>query len=647
MIAFVLIISVFLGSFLGDFSGFLSTSLIETSQQVAFTGTVSPIKTVPNWVELTDAERNMTYKQLPQNKLIPLPEYNLAVMKRGRNYNTATDYERNTFISYPVPFLGNYNLDATELSGAHIGTDIKIPIGTPIHAMANGIVTRVENQPTGYGKYVTITHTNVPDPKDPNQTTTLFSTYAHLSKQSVKKGQLVEKDQIIGYSGDTGFATAPHLHFQLDGADVPYAPWWPFTWAEVTAAGYKSFSEAVQKGLNKDIAKQLSHNPVVYVNAHTGFTGRDAGILLADNTPTNSQTLAAEAQVTQAQAEAVIEKSQGNANMPTVPEETPARYQQQNTKQKPLSPPIMPLPDTSQMVASVPKAETLVINEPHLSNKDIVPTSARFELAFEDANTFRPKEQNVFTVRLTDPDQITQNGITIQTSLRGLASVEPDFLTYQHFIDGKAKITVETNSNSPFRLIASGDFQDVESTVLKPVEFKDVPNNHSAKKAIMALQEKNIMKGYPDGTFKPDNRMTRAEAITLILRTQDNTPDSGYIPFVDVPADSWFAPYVAQAYNAGLLTLSDDKKFRPADVISRAEFLALAMRSVDAPVDPEQTRTIYQDVAREAWFASYFSLNTTYKILPVAGEYAKPIQNITRGDAAITVNNLINLDIRR
>jgi murein DD-endopeptidase MepM/ murein hydrolase activator NlpD len=91
----------------------------------------------------------------------------------------------------------------------HNGIDFGAPIGTPVLASESGRVISVDDQDKfcrkgAYGKYVMIKH--------PNGLTTL---YAHLSKYIVKEGDKVERGQVIGYIGKTGYATGPHLHFTV------------------------------------------------------------------------------------------------------------------------------------------------------------------------------------------------------------------------------------------------------------------------------------------------------------------------------------------------------------------------------------------------------------------------------------------------
>lgn len=94
-------------------------------------------------------------------------------------------------------------------SKRHNGIDIAASIGTPIYAAADGRVVGVADQDLycrkgAYGRFVAITHYNG-----------LTTLYAHLSLWTVGEGQEVKKGDLIGYMGNTGFSTGPHLHFTV------------------------------------------------------------------------------------------------------------------------------------------------------------------------------------------------------------------------------------------------------------------------------------------------------------------------------------------------------------------------------------------------------------------------------------------------
>ncbi len=85
----------------------------------------------------------------------------------------------------------------------HLGTDYAAPHGTPIIAVADGVVTKA-SYTSGNGKYVKIRHNR-----------TYETQYLHMSKRGVKKGQHVKQGDVIGYVGSTGLATGPHVCFRF------------------------------------------------------------------------------------------------------------------------------------------------------------------------------------------------------------------------------------------------------------------------------------------------------------------------------------------------------------------------------------------------------------------------------------------------
>lgn len=99
-------------------------------------------------------------------------------------------------------------------SGSHNGVDFGAAIGTPVYAMADGIVegsgdTDIQCPRVSFGRFVLIKYENG-----------LASTYGHLSVISVSGGQTVKKGQLVGYSGNTGYSTGPHLHVSVYDRDA-------------------------------------------------------------------------------------------------------------------------------------------------------------------------------------------------------------------------------------------------------------------------------------------------------------------------------------------------------------------------------------------------------------------------------------------
>lgn len=125
-----------------------------------------------------------------------------------------------------LPFVGKYPI--TFKFGAqprwyvmvagypHNGVDFGTPVGTPILACANGTIIYADNVPDSDGLGIIISHKWG------------ISLYWHLSSLTAKLGQDVKKGDSIGFSGSTGWATGPHLHFgtKVRGVEAPGMKGW-------------------------------------------------------------------------------------------------------------------------------------------------------------------------------------------------------------------------------------------------------------------------------------------------------------------------------------------------------------------------------------------------------------------------------------
>ena len=95
----------------------------------------------------------------------------------------------------------------------HTGLDIAgTGYGSPVYAADNGVVIKSEYNGAGYGNYIVIDHHNG-----------YYTSYAHMSERKSNIGDTVAKGQIIGYVGQTGRATGPHLHFEAWYGGAPFA----------------------------------------------------------------------------------------------------------------------------------------------------------------------------------------------------------------------------------------------------------------------------------------------------------------------------------------------------------------------------------------------------------------------------------------
>lgn len=113
--------------------------------------------------------------------------------------------------------------------------------------------------------------------------------------------------------------------------------------------------------------------------------------------------------------------------------------------------------------------------------------------------------------------------------------------------------------------------------------FNDLPANHWANKEITALTEKNIVVGYPDGSFRPDENVTRAEFAAMAIKAlgQDDTNVYQPIKFIDIDSSYWAYDAIQRAVYFDLISNNkESEKFRPEESVSRAEAINIAINSL-------------------------------------------------------------------
>ena len=164
--------------------------------------------------------------------------------------------------------------------------------------------------------------------------------------------------------------------------------------------------------------------------------------------------------------------------------------------------------------------------------------------------------------------------------------------------------------------------------------FPDLEARHAwAVPAIDYMMSKGIVNGYEDDTFRPDRTVTRVEFIKMLNMTFGLTATAA-IPYTDVPADQWYAPYVKQAVAQGYL-LNYGSLLNPNGALSRQEAAALLVRYLNPDESLKASSTTFTD---------YSSVKAAYRdyVLLAAGiglingyedDTFKPDKTLNRAEA--------------
>ena len=133
--------------------------------------------------------------------------------------------------------------------------------------------------------------------------------------------------------------------------------------------------------------------------------------------------------------------------------------------------------------------------------------------------------------------------------------------------------------------------------------FRDVTSSQWYSTAVSTLSSLGILNGYTDGTFRPNQFMSRAEFTASVLRLAGISPTTTLrSSFSDVPSAHWAAPYVTAAVKHGLISGYQDGSFRPEQPISRAEVVSILNKvsGRDTCVSYDDA-TIFVDVSPSHW----------------------------------------------
>lgn len=164
---------------------------------------------------------------------------------------------------------------------------------------------------------------------------------------------------------------------------------------------------------------------------------------------------------------------------------------------------------------------------------------------------------------------------------------------------GTEEPTTDKNNNANTESNA-----ETESNIV--VNFSDL-ENHWAKTSIYNMASKGIIKGYEDGTFKPNASITRGEFATLLARAFEIKGEMKHNPFNDVQAGKWYTEGIIALYEAGITSGRADGSFGVNDAITNEEISAMLYRTLNVLkmdlVDVNEQGISFKDEAKISSYA--------------------------------------------
>lgn len=179
----------------------------------------------------------------------------------------------------------------------------------------------------------------------------------------------------------------------------------------------------------------------------------------------------------------------------------------------------------------------------------------------------------------------------------------------------------------PMGYVQAASFPDIRSTELR--------------EAVDYLNEQDIIRGYPDGTFKPEQTINRAEALKIILKTTDYQPSSSNSQpiFPDVDPNEWHAPYIVEANRQGIVQGYPDGTFKPTQFVNKVEFIKMAVIAqeyYDSPDNEFSAIRQFTDLDEDEWYMPFVSFANTKGFLERNAQL-NPTAPMSRGEAALII----------
>ena len=158
--------------------------------------------------------------------------------------------------------------------------------------------------------------------------------------------------------------------------------------------------------------------------------------------------------------------------------------------------------------------------------------------------------------------------------------------------------------------------------------FDDVLVSHTNAKAIAFVRNEGIVRGYEDGTYRPDQTINRAEFTKIITSSIFSTKEIDSCAkeniFSDVEQSIWYAKFVCSAKNAHIIDGYDDGTFRPSNTVNFAEAAKIVVNAFSVPINLKDQHGIW-------WKPYVFALSRIGGLPP---SFTDPNQLLTRGEMA-------------
>ncbi|NIA02242.1 MAG: hypothetical protein GWP15_02565 [Nitrospirae bacterium] len=240
-----------------------------------------------------------------------------------------------------------------------------------------------------------------------------------------------------------------------------------------------------------------------------------------------------------------------------------------------------------------------------------------------------------YSVKYRNGDGTETSSISTAVSTSGC---ESGFLSYLY--NSSSTTTVESDT-----VDSDSDSVSQEINLRTAPIFEDI-SDHWAEDFVEDLYERGVVSGYDEFHFGPENNISRAELTKIAIEAFGiSLSDEGGGRFPDVPENEWYAPYVQTAYLRNIIEGYADGTFGPNENVTRAEALRILFDAAGVDVKTDYAAG-FPDVSAGAWYASYVNYAAENGIVSGYSDGTfGPNEKLTRAQVSKIVSLMIGLYI--
>ena len=180
--------------------------------------------------------------------------------------------------------------------------------------------------------------------------------------------------------------------------------------------------------------------------------------------------------------------------------------------------------------------------------------------------------------------------------------------------------------------------------------YNDVDDSHWASEAITVLSSRGVLSGYGNGDFRPENSVTRAEFLTMLLRAFDLTDGAADGGFTDTAEDAWYYRYAAAGKKYGVTGGYEDGSFRAENSVTRQEAACMLVNASNVRAIPLASIRDFDGFADDTEIADYAAENVRRLFCAgIISGYGNgsftPCGVLTRAEAAQMIFQLLKLSV--